>query len=938
MTITEAKASGTDSVVQWHLPPAFLLRVGGLPYEAVVSLRSPRARAWAEGILDAERDLRLRAERISDTLGHAVARHRENQALRRDLVNIRRDVFNLRAPGAAARDRAAGVLDAPARQELDSWCENRIRYADLLESGAGLAEAEVAESRQALRELAVDPTLRAGILLSSPSLDRYLPTYLNAGPGQLGKRARRIERSLLEYLYRASAKTSPFSTLTTVTLGRMEPGVGQALLVDLGGGKQHSKVRLNVTILSQLSALLLADQAISADLPVLATSGWKLSGDRIRYLRRRAMAMGGGNDDDDTPSVMDAVRESLFFLPTGQLLGEVLELLGDGRPCRLGEVADRIATGPERPREEVERFLRNLVRVGLLVVPQLQMDIHDPDPFASYRSGLAALDRPWANELAERLDGVAATVATYPKRDLDGRRAALDEIRDRLQDAQASIAPSPPRIPRTLVYEDASLRRGRATADQDIWRDRLLPDLEHLTQVLPVFNLMLARRLITKGFFRARYGTGARYDDFLTFAHEFQRDLFDSYSKAQMRSRGAPATDRLRPQLNPLRMPEIEALDDAKRYLAERVSDLHAALPPGAAELELPHDLLAETAARIPASPSLLEPWSFFLQLADRGPGEVPLAVVNRVYSGLTLLFSRFTHLFAGGSLENTLRRTLLEVQPEGAVFAELQGGHTETNLNLHSAVLPYELVCPGDRSRREPEAQLPVEDLFLVDDLEQDRLVLRSKRLGVEVIPVYLGFLMPMALPEVQQVLLNMSYTGMSALDLWAGTRVPVPDRTIAGYPRIRLGNIVVQRRLWKMHPSYLPLRLPRQPDHEWFLAWRRWQRDNGLPSRVFVTPYGGGPGDVADVKVDAEADAGQPATRRRFGDYKPLYTDFESHFSLSLLDSVIRQADQRLVMTEMLPDENQLVARDGAVRYVSELTMELDGLRRNPVVKENR
>ncbi|GAA0980219.1 lantibiotic dehydratase [Acrocarpospora macrocephala] len=924
MTITESKR--TEPVVDWHQPPAFLLRVGGLPFDAAVSLRSPRACAWAEEILDAERDLRLRAERISDTLGHAVARHRENQALRRDLVNIRRDVFNLRVPDATARDRVAATLDPPTRQEIDAWCAARNRYAALQEAGAALAGAEVAEGREVLRALAVDPTLRAGILLSSPSLDRYLPTYLNATPGPLGKRARRIERSLLEYLYRASAKTSPFSTLTTVTLGRIEPGAGQALRLDLGGGNQRSKVRLNIGILSQLSTLLLADQAMSADLPVLATAGWEVSGERIRYLRRRALA--GRNDDEDAPMAMDTVRESLFYLPSGQLLAEVLDLVGDGPPRRLGEVADRVATGPERPRDEVERFLRHLIRVGLLVVPNLQIDIHDPDPFASYRAGMAALDRPWASELAERLDGVAATIRSYPSRGLAGRRAALDEIRDGLQDAQQRIAPAPPQVPRTLVYEDATLDRGQAVADRDVWRDRLQPDLEDLAQVFPLFNMMLPRRLVTKGFFRARYGTGARHDDFLTFAHEFQRDFFDSYSKGLMRWRGPAGSDRLRRQRNPLRMPEIDALDDAKRYLAEGVSDLHAALPPGAEELELPAGLLREAGARTPATPSLLEPWSFFLQLADRGPGEVPLAVLNRVYSGLTLLFSRFTHLFTDGSLDSTLRRTLLELQPKGAVFAELQGGYAASNLNLHSAVLPYELVCPGDRSRRDPEAQIPMEDLFLVDDREQDRLVLRSKRLGVEVIPVYLGFLMPMALPEVQQVLLNLSYTGMAMLDLWIGTQVPVPDRTIAGYPRIRYGNVVVQRRMWKMHPSYLPLREPRQPDHEWFLAWRRWQRDNGVPSRVFVNPYGGMP--TSDA-ADADVDAGQPATRRRFGDYKPLYTDFESHFSLSLLDSVIRQADQRLIMTEMLPDENQLVARDGAARYVSELTMELAGVRRN-------
>ena len=37
----------------------------------------------------------------------------------------------------------------------------------------------------------------------------------------------------------------------------------------------------------------------------------------------------------------------------------------------------------------------------------------------------------------------------------------------------------------------------------------------------------------------------------------------------------------------------------------------------------------------------------------------------------------------------------------------------------------------------------------LLTDDPDRARLMLRSRRLGVEVIPVYLGFLLPGALPD---------------------------------------------------------------------------------------------------------------------------------------------------------------------------------------------
>ena len=120
-------------------------------------------------------------------------------ALRRQLLAFRRDVFNLRAPrdrGAAAR--VAGGLDQPAAQVLTEWLTLQDRRAAELSLGEPLLADEVAAGRDYLRELADDHRLRAGIMLASPSLDRYLSGYTEARGRSLSKRARRIERSLLE--------------------------------------------------------------------------------------------------------------------------------------------------------------------------------------------------------------------------------------------------------------------------------------------------------------------------------------------------------------------------------------------------------------------------------------------------------------------------------------------------------------------------------------------------------------------------------------------------------------------------------------------------------------------------------------------------------------------------------------------------------------------
>ncbi len=109
---------------------------------------------------------------------------------------------------------------------------------------------------------------------------------------------------------------------------------------------------------------------------------------------------------------------------------------------------------------------------------------------------------------------------------------------------------------------------------------------------------------------------------------------------------------RYLPQQNWFRLPEVDALDDARSELVRRMGEASAALPDGAPELVLDDDFVDGVAARLPGDLGLLEPRSFFLQLA--GDERAPLGVLNRAYSGLTLLFSRFAHCFGDGDGRRT--------------------------------------------------------------------------------------------------------------------------------------------------------------------------------------------------------------------------------------------------------------------------------------------
>lgn len=894
----------------WRVAEPFMLRVAGLPYDTAAGLRFAGTAAWAQAVLAAEGEAVAARDTLADPLAAAVGRCTD-EATRRLLIGLRRDVFNLRAvrPGPAL-DAATAALGAEDAATLACLAENARRRRDLMAVGEQTVAGELRERRDSLRALAREPRLRLGLQLSSPSLDRYADRYLDETGERLGKRARRVERSLLEYLLRTACKTSPFSTLTSVCVGTFRDGAGAAVTARIGG--LRSAVRLNMAVPARLSAAVLADPRLRADLPVRATGGRQEHEDLVRYLRRTQVPGDGG----DPAAKVDPLRETLFYLPAGAMLSEVVaEVSGDGTVrvrdlvARLTEFV-RARTAPEpgaagQVEADVERYVGHLLRLGFLETPDLWLDIHDPDPLERYRSGLVAVDRPWARSLADRLATLAGFVDRFGTAGLDERRALLGSIRDEVLAAQTGLGVAEPAAPGTLVYEDTAPRSAEVAADTAIWERALLPDLRRLSRVMPAFDTSVLRRIVTRGYFHIRHGKGGRCEDFLTFAHEFHRDFFDNFHQRLMRHQRFTDDGAYAPHDNWFRQPELSAVDEARKEVADRIADAYRTLPDGCAELVLEEDFTDQIAGLLPADFGALQPRSFFLQPADDGAGG-PTAVVNRVYSGLTLLFSRFAHLFGDGhgDLADRMRQVLRSVRPPGAVFAELKGGYDATNLNLHPAVTDYEIVCPGEVSGRPAAARIGVEDLEVHDDTGRDRLVLRSKRLGVEVIPVYLGFLLPGALPEVQQVLLNFSYTGMAQLDLWAGTGVPEPGEDVVHLPRIRYGSVVLSRRQWSVRADRVPQRRPDQGDAAWFLEWSRWRRDHGVPRLVFLSA-------------------------RASGEYKPLYVDFDSYLCLTLVDAVVRDSTGVLVFTEMLPGPEQLWRDEDGRPYVTELTLEIDGVR---------
>lgn len=894
----------------WSLGRLFMLRVAAMPFKAVDALRCPEAASWARGVLEEEARLREAGAALSDPLGElvpAIADERE----RRRLLDLRRQVFNNKLPRdpAAALAVAASLDDAVGRP-LAAWLEQRARWEESRSAGAEIYRHELAYSRAELRRLVGDDRLRLGLLLASPTLDGQMGAFLREGA--LDKRGRKTERSLLSYLYRTACKTSPFSTFTALALGHFDAKSESEAEFESEGGTRISGVwsshpRLNVVVLARLAECIRANPSLRADLPVALASGWHLDDDRIRYVQRSHEAGG-----DDSAVSFDAARDRLFFLRRSGALESLIAHLRDRPSVRYRDLVALLATRQGATEQEADQYISALVELGILQAAGLHTDVHSPEPVRDFQRALRRIGRSWADRAADLLDGPIACVDQYTAASVSTRRALLATLRRELGAVLGALAAPGASLPRTILYEDVRAKEDFVSCDAKSWTELAAAPLHSLSRILPAFDISLPQRLTLKGFFLARHGAGARCEDLLKFVHDFHEDLFDQYLRLTSGRReqpdGSPA-----PEENWLRLPEITALDKARAAFIDGMRQRWAAHPPEAAEFELDDGLLDEVAACLEPLPSEFAPHSHFLQLARRG-GD-PLVVLNDSFGGLYFPFTRFTHCFEAppAVLSDRLREQSRLRPPPGAVFAEVTAGAATTNLNLHGRLTDYEVVCPGEPSSASAEARIELDDLYLEHDAEADRLVLRSRRLECEVIPLYLGYLLPMMLPEIPRTLLLLSPTSRAAVEVWRG----VPDGSADGAPpgitvrpRVRYRSLVLRRRSWTAAPGTLPPRAAPLPDAGWFLGWQRWHAEHSLPVRAFATVH------------EPETGSGRPSWP---AGSKPQYVDFDSPLSLVALEGLTADPGCRVVFEEMLPAPDELHVASAEGGHVAELALEI-------------
>jgi thiopeptide-type bacteriocin biosynthesis protein len=746
-------------------------------------------------------------------------------------------------------------------------------FGEGLEAPAALAaapedaerlERALAADRERLRaRLAVlvdRPEVLEAVFLASPSLHESLAAW-RAQPD--GKKGQRAERALVRYIYRMVARATPFGLFSGCSLGPVESAPGSPTRIAVGpraGYERHT--RLDMDYLFALCEDLARDPAVRAELTYRPNSSLYRAAGRLRYAEARLEKKVRSHHlvavDDN-----DYLEEALRRAEGGARAREIAEALVAFDPD--GEVTI----------DEAAEFVTELIDSQILV-SDLSTPVTGPEAIHDLIDQLGRI--PATAHAAGKLAEIRTTLERLDAGGPGAPPARYEEVAEALKEL-----PTPVEMSRLFQLDMVK------PADRPALGAAVLEEIQRGLDIL----LRLAVDRPPEGLERFRKDFNERYESReVPLLQALDEEVGIGFERSG--DFGAEASPLLRGI--GVGAPAAEQNVAWGRAQAALLSKLNRALARGERSIEITSEDLDRMAPppegqEKEKKPPFPDAFHVMVTLAADSQealdaGDFQVLFDNAGGPSGARLLGRFCHADAELSRLTEEHLRAEEAHRPEAIFAEIvhlpQG--RIGNILARPVLREYEIPFLG-RSGAPPEHQIPVGDLRV--SVQGSRIVLRSARLGREVIPRLtsahnfwrgsLGVYRFLCMLQSQGVLGGVSWS-WGALD------------SAPFLPRVTHGRLVLSRALWWMTQDEIK-DLVKTKGAERFRAVQAWRERRNLPRLVAL--------------VDADNE---------------LLVDFDNVLSIETFLDVIEDRD-RARLVEFFPGPDQLPATGPEGRFLNEI-----------------
>jgi len=781
---------------------------------------------------------------------------------RRALIALQRDVYNHRKSGTAILDTVKQLLNPEQCQVLLNWLATWQYEVHLLAEARETLSHELPTVRQKLAQLVADEDFMRGIQFSGAVLYQNVEAFIDSirTSGNIPRRLKKTEVTLISFLYRAALKPSPFASFTEVgVLHQASPSTLNAVLHD--NNKQVRMVHLSRNLLLVLERLLDQIEECREHFPLHLNNTVLHKGDKIEFFTRGL---------DGTPDAFG--KERFVNLPLNGFIRLILKALKEG-VCSRASLAEQLLLQSGVTETEARAFIERLVKIGLIERGSGLPD-HEKRYARRIAEVLALIPGEKVRFCAEIFSKLADIEEEFSVALAKKRGYLWDQIQSQVDSFFDTVSTKVPAMDnvKSRIYEDVGTLEKPGSWDPALL-ETAKDDFVLLQQLLPLFNGAIIERLGLYEYFSTLYGPEGTCDDIL--------DFYKNFAQLDGRTVSSLMLGAHNPYVSRIRELRKTLFDSMKSLLRESESSF---------VLLLDKAWIQDFVRQFPEFLEPCESVAYRLQFLG-GPEDERGLVFNGVATGYESSCSRFCDLFESANQEafSSLREAVKSAINRRSCNIE-QVDMTAVlglNINLHPSLTRLEIEYPGSRAFPEPERVLSLRDLRLCADAQRKRLRLFSKRNERYLNLVPLNFLFPTVGPQLYRFLCVLSPYMNFHGGFWERYIAYVGESELdrSSFPRLQLGNIILERRTWKHEIDKIThIDINVQDELSLLIAASRWQEEMGFPREGFFRINDSGSSNAGSIDWKNEM-KNWALSARKARLRKPHYIDFKNPFLLKIL-----------------------------------------------------
>ncbi len=789
---------------------------------------------------------------------------------RDSFIQLKRDIYNNRIVQNSHDDIINHYKLDELKDNLNSLIEMNSRIKTIEQQLHEYHDNYLNRSRTIISELCSDSYFQKSLQLSGQRLIKKISEYQIAANNNvtINKKLKQTEETLLSYYYRMILKPSPFASFTSIIAHIQNDSISNNV------AKKHGFCSISRTLIKWLENQCLNNDSIIASIPLRVNSTIIENRDEIRFFTRAnetSKNMYGG--------------EKYIKIKNSAFINKIVILLNQHNFCQK-ELIDELNISDEL-KDNVSQYINELINIGLL-----ERKLFIPDLTIYYAHDLSIFLKECHSEtsqiLARHFHQLDIIEKSFHELTVNQRRAKLIEFEHIINKILSLLSLDKINLSdmRNYIYEDV----GEIHYDLDEKLnnfEKYKKEFSTLSKILPILDDSVIERLSIYHYFIKLYPDDNTSVPLLEFYNEFGKlDI----QKLTLIMQGK--TSSVVRNIKALRSEWYAMLNSLIN--TNKNSD----------EININENWLNLFVKKIPNYVYDSKSSIYYVQQCKNVNDEQ--LMFNGSSMGYGALYSRFCSIF--GNDNNPVNKALIKSLEESFDIKNMfdLAAVLGVNTNIHPEILQNYIEYPGCVAKKSTIKSkiYTLNDISIKADRSKQRLVLIHNKTNEEISFIPLNFLYPAVGPNLYRFLyLFTPFTNYKG-GIWGKYLNNYPDDESTYFPRLTLGNIILDRQTWKF-PTKSFSAASAQDNIMYFLdALKKWRDEWKIPEHIFYHQSSKNLNSSDWIIAMKEYLTFSGKAKRR----KPHFLDFKNPLLIKMFQKVIKEnTENNIWIRECLPEVSQ-------------------------------